>query len=63
MYTKEGFAEVLHQDGFEGSWLEWLLKETEVSHGTSSIFSHHSTPFMSTDEQLFDEYSQDPSLR
>ncbi|CEQ40209.1 SPOSA6832_01811, partial [Sporobolomyces salmonicolor] len=32
MYTKEGFAEVLHRDGFDGSWLEWLLKETEVSH-------------------------------
>lgn len=32
MYTKEGFAEVLHRDGFKGSWLEWLLKETEVSH-------------------------------
>ncbi|GAA5913565.1 chorismate mutase ARO7 [Sporobolomyces salmoneus] len=32
MYTKEGFAEVLHRDGFEGSWLEWLLKETETSH-------------------------------
>ncbi|GAA5963294.1 hypothetical protein JCM21900_000324 [Sporobolomyces salmonicolor] len=32
MYTREGFAEVLHRDGFDGSWLEWLLKETEVSH-------------------------------
>ncbi|GAA5980507.1 hypothetical protein JCM5350_004327 [Sporobolomyces pararoseus] len=32
MYTKEGFAEVLHRDGFKGSWLEWLLKETETSH-------------------------------
>ena len=33
MYTKEGFADVLHHDGFEGSWLEWLLRETEMSHG------------------------------
>ncbi|BGP17910.1 hypothetical protein JCM10213_003917 [Rhodosporidiobolus nylandii] len=32
MYTKDGFADVLHRDGFEGSWLEWLLKETETSH-------------------------------
>ncbi|GAA6038116.1 hypothetical protein JCM8097_007554 [Rhodosporidiobolus ruineniae] len=32
MYTKDGFADVLHRDGFEGSWIEWLLKETETSH-------------------------------
>ncbi|GAA5856129.1 hypothetical protein JCM8547_002994 [Rhodosporidiobolus lusitaniae] len=32
MYTKDGFADVLHRDGFKGSWLEWLLKETETSH-------------------------------
>ncbi|GAA5856335.1 hypothetical protein JCM3766R1_002646 [Sporobolomyces carnicolor] len=32
MYTKEGFADVLHRDGFTGSWLEWLLRETETSH-------------------------------
>jgi len=35
MYSPEGFADVLHRDGFEGSWLDWLLKETEVSHGQS----------------------------
>ena len=33
MYAKDGFADVLHKDGFEGSWLDWLLKETETSHG------------------------------
>lgn len=33
MYTKEGFAAVLHRDGFSGSWLDWLLRETETSHG------------------------------
>ncbi|GAA5978321.1 hypothetical protein JCM11641_004655 [Rhodosporidiobolus odoratus] len=32
MYTKDGFAEVLHRDGFQGSWLEWLFQETETSH-------------------------------
>ncbi|GAA5913835.1 hypothetical protein JCM6882_007712 [Rhodosporidiobolus microsporus] len=32
MYTKDGFADVLHRDGFDGSWLEWLFKETETSH-------------------------------
>ncbi|GAA5852306.1 hypothetical protein JCM9279_002495 [Rhodotorula babjevae] len=32
MYTKDGFADVLHRDGFTGSWLEWLLRETETSH-------------------------------
>ncbi|KAK4701666.1 chorismate mutase, partial [Phenoliferia sp. Uapishka_3] len=34
MYTPEGFADVLHTDGFKGSWVDWLLKETEMSHGT-----------------------------
>lgn len=38
MYTKEGFADVLHRDGFTGSWLEWLLRETETSHG-ARLFS------------------------
>lgn len=33
MYSKDGFADVLHKDGFKGSWLDWLLKETETSHG------------------------------
>lgn len=32
MYTPEGFSSVLHRDGFTGTWLEWLLKETETSH-------------------------------
>ncbi|GAA6022026.1 hypothetical protein JCM11491_005498 [Sporobolomyces phaffii] len=32
MYTPSGFADVLHRDGFTGTWLEWLLKETETSH-------------------------------
>ncbi|ORY83485.1 chorismate mutase [Leucosporidium creatinivorum] len=34
MYTPSGFADVLHNqgDGFEGSWLDWLLRETETSH-------------------------------
>ncbi|KAL8293549.1 hypothetical protein RQP46_000250 [Phenoliferia psychrophenolica] len=32
MYTPEGFADVLHDAGFAGSWLDWLLRETEMSH-------------------------------
>jgi len=39
MYTKDGFADVLHRDGFTGSWLEWLLRETETSHGASLFLS------------------------
>jgi chorismate mutase len=33
MYTTNGFAQVLHKNGFNGSWLEWFLFETEKSHG------------------------------
>ncbi|GJN92667.1 hypothetical protein Rhopal_005702-T1 [Rhodotorula paludigena] len=32
MYSKDGFADVLHRDGFSGSLLEWMLKETETMH-------------------------------
>lgn len=32
MYSPQGFADVLHDDSFKGSWLDWLLKETEASH-------------------------------
>jgi chorismate mutase len=32
MYTADGFASVLHHDGFTSSWLAWLLRETEMSH-------------------------------
>lgn len=35
MYSADGFADVLHDDTFKGSWLEWILKETESSHGQS----------------------------
>lgn len=39
MYTPSGFADVLHKqgDGFDGSWLDWLLRETETSHGECSV--------------------------
>lgn len=37
IYSREAFRDVLHRDGFEGSWLEWFLKETETMHG--ALFS------------------------
>uniref|UniRef100_A0A0K3CMF1 chorismate mutase n=1 Tax=Rhodotorula toruloides TaxID=5286 RepID=A0A0K3CMF1_RHOTO len=53
MYTKDGFADVLHRDGFEGSWLEWLLRETEVSHAKIRRYD-------SPDEHPFTPRSQLP---
>lgn len=32
LYVKGGVPE-LAQEGFDGSWLEWFLKETESMHG------------------------------
>jgi chorismate mutase len=36
LYQKGAFEE-LTSTGFEGSWLEWFLKETESVHGKSSL--------------------------
>jgi hypothetical protein len=33
MYEHGGFKELSDQ-GFDGTWLEWFLKETETFHGT-----------------------------
>ncbi|GAA5942821.1 chorismate mutase ARO7 [Sporobolomyces koalae] len=54
MYTKEGFSQVLHRDGFTGSWLEWLLRETEVSHAKIRRFD-------SPDEHPFTPRSELPT--
>ncbi|GAA5820274.1 hypothetical protein JCM10212_000395 [Sporobolomyces blumeae] len=54
MYTKEGFADVLHRDGFQGSWLEWLFRETEVSHAKIRRYD-------SPDEHPFTPRSQLPA--
>lgn len=35
IYQRGAFRE-LKNLGFEGSWLEWFLKETEIFHGESS---------------------------
>ena len=35
IYQRGAFRE-LKDLGFEGSWLEWFLKETEIFHGESS---------------------------
>lgn len=32
LYDRGGFADVLHDDKFHGSWLEWMLRETEAMH-------------------------------
>ncbi|GAA6024977.1 hypothetical protein JCM10207_008125 [Rhodosporidiobolus poonsookiae] len=53
MYTKDGFADVLHRDGFDGSWLEWLFKETETSHAKIRRYD-------SPDEHPFTPRSQLP---
>ncbi|KAI5480653.1 chorismate mutase [Pseudohyphozyma bogoriensis] len=53
MYTQEGFADVLHKDGFKGSWLDWLLKETETSHAKIRRFD-------SPDEHPFTPLSELP---
>jgi len=39
MYQKAGFKE-LTDLGFNSSWLEWFLKETEYFHGIYSPFNH-----------------------
>jgi chorismate mutase len=36
LYRRGAFAE-LTSTGFEGSWLEWFLKETESVHGDLSL--------------------------
>lgn len=44
MYQRGSFEE-LKKLGYEGSWLEWFLKETETFHGMSA----HSHPNPSSD--------------
>lgn len=39
MYERGGFKE-LRDQGFEGTWLEWFLKETETFHGEFFSCSH-----------------------
>jgi len=41
MYERGAFKELSDQ-GFDGTWLEWFLKETETFHGTSSYLSYNS---------------------
>ena len=36
LYVKGGVPE-LKQEGFDGSWLEWFLKETESMHGAHDL--------------------------
>lgn len=44
MYIPGAFSE-LKELGFEGSWLEWFLKEIETFHGLSRLpSSKHSLP-------------------
>lgn len=49
MYQPDAFKELKHV-GFEGSWLEWFLREIETFHGlshfliTSTCFELHSQP-------------------
>lgn len=38
MYRRGGFTE-LNESGFQGSWLEWFLRETESFHGMLTYFS------------------------
>lgn len=54
MYTLDGFASVLHHDGFNSSWLAWLLRETEMSHAKIRRYD-------SPDEHPFTPRSQLPS--
>lgn len=37
IYQRASFKE-LKDLGFEGSWLEWFLKEIETFHGACSVF-------------------------
>lgn len=37
IYQRGAFKELTEQ-GFDGSWLDWFLKETEVFHGSSLPF-------------------------
>lgn len=60
MYTKDGFADVLHRDGFTGSWLEWLLRETETSHGALPLLSSFTSASLTVPSTA---RSQDPPLR
>ena len=32
IYQRDAFADVLHKDGFVGSWVEWFLLQTETMH-------------------------------
>jgi hypothetical protein len=40
MYDPHAFRDVLHHDGFEGSWLDWFLRETETMHGALAPSRH-----------------------
>lgn len=33
IYQKDAFSDVLHDESFQGSWLQWFLRETESMHG------------------------------
>ncbi|KAM0750307.1 chorismate mutase [Meredithblackwellia eburnea MCA 4105] len=54
MYSKEGFADVLHTNDFKGSWLDWLLKELETSHAKIRRYD-------SPDEHPFTPHNQLPA--
>ena len=43
IYEKDGFKDVLHQNGFVGSWLDWFLLQTETMHGVSHYAIEHAT--------------------
>jgi chorismate mutase len=32
-YLPDGFRDALAKDGFEGSWLDWFIFQTEIMHG------------------------------
>ncbi|KAK4047639.1 chorismate mutase aro7 [Microbotryomycetes sp. JL201] len=53
IYDKNGFADVLHKNGFSGSWLEWFIKETESVHARVRRYE-------SPDEHPFTPRSQLP---
>ncbi|KAK4051747.1 chorismate mutase aro7 [Microbotryomycetes sp. JL221] len=53
IYDKNGFADVLHKNGFNGSWLDWFIKETETIHARVRRYE-------SPDEHPFTPRSQLP---
>ncbi|KAJ7761513.1 chorismate mutase [Mycena maculata] len=60
IYQRGGFPE-LTATGFEGSWLEWFLKETETFHGTTWFLApprlqSNAAPFQRKQDVTQDEY-------